>query len=205
MHARVLTAPFQPGKLDSLLSRLHENVLPAARQHEGFKQVLLLTDPHTNKAIHLSFWETEGHLKGSETSGYLPEQLAGAMPFLAAPPMQEVYEVEIEQMPQPSQARHARVMSGHTQPGQLDEAVRVVREVFLPEFQKQKGFQGLLFLVDASTNKCLSISFWQTEADMKGHESSGHHGQQLAKGAHLMAAPEQIVEAREYYEVTVLA
>src|SRR6266567_6861476 len=60
MHARVLTAPFQPGKLDSLLSRLHENVLPAARQHEGFKQVLLLTDPHTNKAIHLSFWETEG-------------------------------------------------------------------------------------------------------------------------------------------------
>src|SRR5438067_8274657 len=61
-------------------------------------------------------------------------------------------------------------MSGHTQPGQLDEAVRVVREVFLPEFQKQKGFLGLLFLVDTSTNKCLSISFWESEADMKGQD-----------------------------------
>jgi hypothetical protein len=40
---------------------------------------------------------------------------------------------------------------------------------------------------------------------LKGQESSGHHGQQLAKGAHLMVAPEQILEAREYYEVTVLA
>jgi len=105
MHARVLTAPFQPGKLDNLLQRQQEHVLPAARQHEGFKQVLLLTDPHTHKAMHLSFWETEDHLKGSETSGYLPEQLAGAIPFLAAPPTQEVYEVEIEQMPQSGQAR----------------------------------------------------------------------------------------------------
>ena len=73
-------------------------------------------------------------------------------------------------MPQTGQARHARVMSGHTQPGQLDEAVRVVREVFLPEFQKQKGFLGLLFLVDTSTNKCLSISFWESEADRKARE-----------------------------------
>src|SRR5436309_9411087 len=142
--------------------------------------------------MHLSFWETEGHLKGSETSGYLPEQLAGAMPFLAAPPTQEVYEVEIEQMPQPSQARHARVMSGHTQPGQLDEAVRLVREVFLPEFQKQKGFLGLLFLVDASTNKCLSISFWESDDDMMGLESCGHHGQQISTGDNVLLSLDQI-------------
>src|SRR5437764_10011512 len=116
MHARVLTAAFQPGKRDSLLRRHQEHVLPAARQHEGFKQVLLLTDPHTHKAMHLSFWETQGHLKGSETSGYLPEQLAGAMPFLAAPPTQEVYEVEIEQMPQPGQARACHERSHTTRP-----------------------------------------------------------------------------------------
>lgn len=96
-------------------------------------------------------------------------------------------------------------MIGHTQPGQLDEAIRLVGQVFLPAFRTQQGFQGLLFLVDASTNRCLSISFWESQADVKAHEESGHHGEQLAKGTHLMVEPHQIVEQRQYYEVAVLA
>jgi heme-degrading monooxygenase HmoA len=87
----------------------------------------------------------------------------------------------------------------------LEESIRVVRDVLVPQYKTQKGFQGLLFLADASTNKCFSISFWETEAERKAHEESGHHAEQLAKGAHLVVEPQQVIEQRQFYEVALLA
>ena len=184
---------------------IREEIVSINPWHKGAPTFVLLTDPTTGNCSSISLWETEDHRKALDTSPFLQEQLTKIAHHFTAPPVREVCEVALEEMPQGNRARYARVMIGHTQPNQLDEAIRLVREVFLPEFQKQKGFQGLLFLVDTSTNKCFSISLWESEAEMKAHEASGHHGEQLAKGAHLMVAPQQIVEQRQYYEVALLA
>ena len=45
MHARVTTAQGRPGETDQMLRHWQEQILPAARQQEGFKGVLVLTDP----------------------------------------------------------------------------------------------------------------------------------------------------------------
>jgi len=205
MHARVITALLEPGKLDEGIQLFRQVLLPTTRQHEGFHSTLVLTDPLGNKGVAITLWETEAHLKAPEPLTFRQHITAQFEHNLSRKLDIADYEVALEEIPQGSRARYARVMIGHTQAGQLDEAVRLVGEVFVPAFKKQKGFQGLLFLVDPKTNKCLSISVWETEAEMKGHESSGQHGEQLAKGAHLMVEPHQIVEQRQYYEVAVLA
>ena len=97
MKARVFSVILQPGKLDELTDGVHEVVRTVAKQQPGFKNALLLTDSSTNKAIYISFWETEADLMASEASGYVREQLAKVMPLLIAAPVQEIYEVSVQQ------------------------------------------------------------------------------------------------------------
>src|SRR6266699_2279864 len=97
MYTRVFTAIVHPGKLDELTRGVREVVLTAARQQAGFKNAILLTDAANNKAIYISFWETEADLRASETSGYVREQLAKVLPILTAPPVQEIYEVAVQE------------------------------------------------------------------------------------------------------------
>ncbi len=97
MKARVFNVIVQPGKLDELTVGVHEVVQTAAKQQPGFKNALLLTDSSTNKAIYISFWETEADLMASEANGYVREQLAKVMPLLIAAPVQEIYEVSVQE------------------------------------------------------------------------------------------------------------
>ena len=62
-----------------------------------------------------------------------------------------------------------------------------------------QGHKGHHLLTDRSNGKVISISLWETEANMMAGESSGHYQQQLAKFKDLFAAP----PVREAYEVSV--
>jgi len=63
---------------------------------EGFKGALFLTDPDTGKYVSMTLWETEADMEAGEASGYLREQVAKAVPALAAPPIREHYEVHVK-------------------------------------------------------------------------------------------------------------
>ena len=74
------------------------------------------------------------------------------------------------------------------------------RESILPEARRQPGFKGAIGLVDRSSGKAISITFWQTAADAQASGVSSSYGQaQLAKVASLFAAAPGI----EMYEVVV--
>jgi heme-degrading monooxygenase HmoA len=74
-----------------------------------------------------------------------------------------------------------------------------MRDSVLPALKKQKGFKGMTFLTNRSTNKGIVIGLWNTEADMAAGESSGFYKEQVAKVApHLAGAP-----TMEHYEVGV--
>ncbi len=95
---------------------------------------------------------------------------------------------------------HARVVTIQYQPGKLDEGTQIYRESVLPEGRQQSGFKGVMALVDRSTDKFISISLWQTEADAQATGASSSYLQaQLAKAASLFAAAPVI----ETYEVVV--
>jgi heme-degrading monooxygenase HmoA len=81
----------------------------------------------------------------------------------------------------------------------MDEAIAIYRDSVMPAAKQQKGFKGLSLLTDRSTDKGISIVFWETEADMKAGEASGYYQQQLGKFKDVFGAP----PVREQYEVSV--
>jgi len=86
-------------------------------------------------------------------------------------------------------------------PGKLDEAVGLYRDSVVPAAKQQKGCKGLYLLTDRNTGRGISITLWETEADMTAGENSGYYQQQLAKFKDVFSAP----PVREAYEVSVLA
>jgi heme-degrading monooxygenase HmoA len=96
---------------------------------------------------------------------------------------------------------YARVTIVHIQPEKQTEAVEIYRESVVPAARQQPGFNGAFLLTEPSSNKGYSITFWETEADMKAGETSGYYQAQLAKIASLVAAP----PVQEACEVSVQA
>ncbi|MBV9228540.1 MAG: antibiotic biosynthesis monooxygenase [Chloroflexi bacterium] len=95
---------------------------------------------------------------------------------------------------------YARVIVTHTRPEQVDEAIQLYRESVVPEQKKQHGFKSIVLLNDRATGKGISITFWETEADLQASDlASQYYQQQMAKFATYWTAP----PVREAYEVTI--
>ena len=93
----------------------------------------------------------------------------------------------------------ARQITLTIQPGKMDEAVRNYRESVVPASREQPGCHGMQLLTDAASGKCVSISFWDSEAHQKASEDNGYMQQQIAKfGALMVGAP-----VREAFRVSV--
>ncbi|GAC1363120.1 MAG: hypothetical protein NVSMB38_45560 [Ktedonobacteraceae bacterium] len=91
---------------------------------------------------------------------------------------------------------YARVTFGQTPPEKLDELSQIVHNSILPVMQQQPGFKGFLALTDAGTGKGITISIWETEANVQESEG-GYYREGLAKAAQFFTAP----PTREVYEV----
>jgi heme-degrading monooxygenase HmoA len=94
----MVTVQLQPGMTDQAIAIFQTSVVPAAREPQGFKGGLRLTDRNTGKFVSISFWETAADLTASETSGYYQAQvnkLAGVGVF-AGPPVRDAYEVSVQ-------------------------------------------------------------------------------------------------------------
>jgi len=96
---------------------------------------------------------------------------------------------------------HTRIMTVQVQPGKMDELIGTYRDSIVPAAKEQKGFRGGFLLTDPSTNKIISISLWETEADMTAGEASGYLKEQTAKVVPTFAGP----AIKEHYEVSVQA
>ena len=199
MFARVLIATAQPNTRDEIVQVIRDSVLPVAKQQPGFKGYFALTDASTGKGITVSLWETEANLRAGEASGYVREQLAKVARFFTSAPVQEIYEVAFQDMQQGKTSQYARVLTAATQPGKMSELIQIANDSVLPAAKQQHGFNGMLLLADHTTNKGISITLWETEADMKASETSGYLREQLAKLANVFST--QVV--REAFEVGV--
>ena len=99
MYARVMIGQVKPdqlGEAGDAIRTYEESIVPAAREQKGFKGTLLLTNPHTGKAISITLWETEDDMLVSEGGAYQQEQIAKIASFLAGPGIVDHYEVSIK-------------------------------------------------------------------------------------------------------------
>ena len=69
---------------------------------------------------------------------------------------------------------YARVITVQVQPGKLDDLLHVLQQQVIPAAQHQPGFRGLLRLTDQRTGKGMTVSLWDSEADLIASETSGY-------------------------------
>lgn len=93
----------------------------------------------------------------------------------------------------------ARTVVMHGTPETADAARKIFAESVVPAAKQQKGFKGALFLIEPSSGKGLSVTLWESEADLKAGESSGFLQQQIAKFGPLLLGP----PTREVFVVAV--
>ena len=78
---------------------------------------------------------------------------------------------------------YARVVTIELDPQRVDEVVKVYRESIWPAGKEQPGHAGGLFLTDPATGKAISISLWESEAEMLSGEDSSYLSEQIARVA----------------------
>ena len=85
---------------------------------------------------------------------------------------------------------YVRLTTFHTQPGTIDEAIRIVHDAVLPAVRQQPGFKGGLALADESTGKLIGIMLWETEAAMLANAANGYYREQVGTiGSFLVDQP----------------
>ena len=91
--SRVITGRIDPQKYEEAFSVFTDNIIPAAREQEGFRGANLFTKPQTGKFIATTIWKTEKDMISSDQSGYLEGQLEKVSYLFTEPPVIEHYNV----------------------------------------------------------------------------------------------------------------
>jgi len=84
-------------------------------------------------------------------------------------------------------------------PDSMKEAVHIYRDSVIPAAEEQQGFRGALMLTDSDTGVGISVSLWESEADMLASEASGFFHKQIEKLDALFTN----TPVRKHYEVSV--
>ncbi|MBP1636390.1 MAG: Antibiotic biosynthesis monooxygenase [Acidobacteria bacterium] len=95
---------------------------------------------------------------------------------------------------------YARVTIVHMAPGKVNDATELYHSSVVPAVQQREGYRGIFLLGDRQTGKSLSITLWDTEANLMAGES-GFHQAQVDKFKGLYTTPPE----KELYEVLVHA
>jgi heme-degrading monooxygenase HmoA len=82
----------------------------------------------------------------------------------------------------------ARVGTFQLQPGKMEEGIQIYRDSVIPAARQQQGFKGAFLLTDQNSNKAITITLWETKADMSAGEVSGYLREQLAKAISVLTA-----------------
>lgn len=83
----------------------------------------------------------------------------------------------------------ARVTHIQAQPAKLAQVTALYRDSVMPVIRLQPGYHSTLLLTDPATGKGLSITVWQSEADLKASESTGFLREQVGKVMPLLVGP----------------
>ena len=82
--------------MEEAVSIWRDSLLPIAKQQQGFKSGLLLTDPNTGKGIGIGFWETAADANAFVNSGLFRQLVAKFGDIAVEPPVREQYKVSVQ-------------------------------------------------------------------------------------------------------------
>ena len=94
---------------------------------------------------------------------------------------------------------YSQVLRVNIQPGKMDERIAIFKDFVAPAIHGWSGLQSGRLLIDRVRNKIMAISFWDSQADEAGLQSSGPYQEQVGKLAALFAGQPEV----EVYEEAV--
>ena len=93
MYARVITSHILPHKLTKVSAFYQEKLIPLIEHQPGFKDIVVLTNPHTNKEVSITIWETKADM--AAFSAKLIPLIDDFVPLLVEAPHVEIFEVDL--------------------------------------------------------------------------------------------------------------
>jgi heme-degrading monooxygenase HmoA len=96
MHAGVVAFRVRPDRMEEAVRTYLSSVVPALKEQQGFRGVLVLTDNEADEGYSISLWETEDDAEESESSGIYRKQIAKLGGLLVETPVRKIYEVSIQ-------------------------------------------------------------------------------------------------------------
>ena len=96
MHARVVSMEMLPIDAGEAARTYQQRVLPAAREQQGFRGALLLTDAETGEGLSVTLWNSEDDMHASEASGFYHRKLSELDALFISTPVRKHYEVSAQ-------------------------------------------------------------------------------------------------------------
>ncbi len=94
---------------------------------------------------------------------------------------------------------YARVIQVPLKPESISQAITYFNDSVGPALKQLDGFKNSRFLTNPSTNKCLMVTLWESEAHRQGAETNGFLQNVLKNmGDYFDGTP-----TIDYYEVSV--
>ena len=92
-YSRVIMGKIEPVNHEEAFAIFTDNIIPAAREQQGFRGANLFSNPRTGKFISTTIWKTEEDMQASDKGDYLKAQLDKVAGLMTEPPVIDYYIV----------------------------------------------------------------------------------------------------------------
>ncbi|MCU1656161.1 MAG: hypothetical protein JWO57_817 [Pseudonocardiales bacterium] len=193
MYARSTTIIAQPGSIDAGIKQVHDEVLPALRQLDGFIGLSMMVNRESGRCIATSAWASQDDRHASarqvEPVRNRVAEILGGRP--------EVEDWDIAVMHR-DQATHdgAYVRSAWFQAGRggVDAIVDVFKNDGLPQIEQMDGFCSASLMIDRDTGRAVASICFENKATL---DASRENANQVRTAA-ISKANATILEVDEF-------
>ena len=196
MYARV--AVFENpdlSRIDELMATVGERAR-AGGDIPGAKRVIALVDREAARMVGITLFETEEAIREAEPrfermGEEIPEELRGKRASVG------IYEVAIDDIAEG--ARAARLSALEGSPEKIDEGLEYIKGQIVPMLTDISGSRGVIALVDRTSGKTKTITFWDGIESLQASEARADELRSEAA-----AAMAETIKGVHRYEVALI-
>jgi len=171
VHAFVTQWTTKPGHLSTLASLYKAQLLPQLELAPGCLHAFVVTAECSDTLFTVSLWDSERERDACDGNPYHGEEAKLAR-YLTHSPNQEPFEVLV-QAGTSSNGLFARLITLPVQARNIDAALTVYKEEYLPLLQAQPGFLQVIWLANRDSGAGWGMSFWSAREQMLAADQEG--------------------------------
>lgn len=181
MYASLTTVRGAGPEVSAIARMAAESMLAWLREFDGYRGLLVLSDPSTGNARIVSFWDSIEALDRSDRGR---REVRESMVAAAGAELESVVRYDLflgknfpslraELAAEQETPAVARFTSFEGPPEGIEEGLRTFREDLIGWFRDATGFRGWLALLDAPQGRSIGITFWSSAEALRDDSASG--------------------------------